>query len=455
MIPPLQPTRILLDLSHTYFENYRTGIQRVVRSLQLEFPKIAAELGFDFAVIVLVENEFVFVDGLETNNVGLVPKVEDVLKKLPRWYIVLASCFCSVVRLKIVEKWLLPAPGHLGIFKHIKRFRKVSTNKPKPTEDSKSNRVQFSPSDILLMPDGYWVLMHIWDAVARAKMQGAKVSVVVYDLICITHPHFFGAGAKECFTKYLQALNQHVDMAVAISKTVERELCTKLSQLATDDQKPPQCKSFRLGVTIENPEGEIRASVQALFDHKEKPYLMVSTFEPRKNHTFVLDSFDIRWKESPSQKLLFVGALGWMSEETIERIQTHKLYGSQLLMINDASDAEVQFCYENCVAAIYPSIVEGFGLPIIEALRNGKTIFASDTPIHREVGKQHCQYFDLSEPSSLVVAMESWERGGYASPSPALNQLVVSWNDSSRQLAKTILELQEHLNSGNIFNRVA
>ena len=458
-IPKPARTRILLDLSHTHFSNYRTGIQRVVRSLHTELPNIAGELGFDFAAVVLVNNEFVYLNESEVHTEVHTsepqPKLDDVLKSCPNWYKVSARAVCSVVPLKILKRWFLPEPGHQGIFKHVRKLRKAIFKFKAPANDGKDQRVQFGPDDILVMPDGYWVMMHIWDAVARARAQGVKVSVVVYDLICITHPQFFGPGAKECFTKYLRAINEHADMAVAISRTVECQLRSKLAHLATDDQRPPECKSFRLGVTIENSEGEVRESIAALFEHKEKPYLMVSTFEPRKNHQFLLDSFDLFWNRSPSRKLLLVGAMGWMSDETIQRIQTHPRFGTQLLMVNDASDAEVQFCYENCRAAIYPSIVEGFGLPIIEALRNGKTIFASNTAIHREVGRQYCEYFDLSEQNSLVSAMESWERAGCPSPVPPIHQLLVSWNDSSRQLAESILCLSDQFRYRNLSNRAA
>jgi len=437
-------TRILLDLSHTYFSHYRTGIQRVVRSLLAEIPRVTDELGIEFAAIVLKDNEFVYVDSLERDEtVAPSAPLLDVLEKCPKWYRPMATTACSIVRSNVLKRWLLPEPGHQGIFKHVRKFQKANSTPEKATSNLNPIRVEFTPNDFIVMPDGYWVMMHIWEAVARAKSQGARVGVVVHDLICFTHPHFFGPGAKECFTKYLRALNEHADMAIATTQTVEKQLRGTLAQLATDLRRPPECKHFRLGVTIENPEGEVRDSISTLFVGKEKPYLMVSTFEPRKNHKFVLDSFDMFWKRYPTRKLLFVGAVGWMSDAMLQRIKGHPRFSSQLLMVNDASDAEVQHCYENCAAAIYPSFVEGFGLPIIEALRNRKTVFASNTPVHREVGKQFCEYVDLSDENSLVASMESWERSGRPSPSPPMEQFLKSWNESARQLVYCVLDFAE------------
>ena len=84
-IPKPARTRILLDLSHTHFSNYRTGIQRVVRSLHTELPNIARELGIDFAAVVLVNNEFVYLNESEVHTIEPESTLDDVLKSCPNW----------------------------------------------------------------------------------------------------------------------------------------------------------------------------------------------------------------------------------------------------------------------------------------------------------------------------------------------------------------------------------
>lgn len=434
--------RILLDLSHTYFAHHRTGIQRVVRNLWKELPALCRDESYDFAAIVLQDQKFVYVDGLESEQAPVTGKTFDVLKLAPSWYVILAKAICFCIPLATLRRWLLPKPGHLGILRHVTRFRTAKKTENEPRSDI--HDVVFHEHDIIIMPDGYWIMMHIWDAVADAKKQGARVAVVVYDLICITHPQFFGPNASECFTEYLKALNSFADMVVAISDTIKHQLKHKLRELADIQRQTqiPTCESFRLGVTLDSPHGTVREDTKKLFDLDDKPYLMVATFEPRKNHSFVLDSFDSAWDAQADRRLLLVGAAGWMCDNLLERIRNHPRFGTHLFMINDASDAEVQYCYENCKAAIFPSFVEGFGLPIIEALRNGKTMFASDTPIHREVGQDKCRYLDLSNAASLNEAINAWEGAACPTQNVDQNSLTITWNDSVKQLLRHVCELK-------------
>jgi glycosyltransferase involved in cell wall biosynthesis len=93
----------------------------------------------------------------------------------------------------------------------------------------------------------------------------------------------------------------------------------------------------------------------------------------------------------------------------MQRISQHPLLNQRLFLFSDLSDAELQHCYRGARGVIFPSVVEGFGLPIVESLWFGKRTFVSDTPIHREVGEEDCCYFDLEDPHSLVSEIVRWE----------------------------------------------
>jgi glycosyltransferase involved in cell wall biosynthesis len=76
-------------------------------------------------------------------------------------------------------------------------------------------------------------------------------------------------------------------------------------------------------------------------------------------------------------------------------------------MNNLASDADIGFGYQNAKSVIMASHTEGFGLPIVEALALGQTVLASDTPIHREVGRDQIHYFAIDATvDSLIDAIQ-------------------------------------------------
>jgi len=133
--------------------------------------------------------------------------------------------------------------------------------------------------------------------------------------------------------------------------------------------------------------------------------------------------------------LLFVGKIGWMVDDLIDRIVNHTQFGSNLLMVNDANDDEVVYCYTHAKAFLFPSIIEGFGLPIIESLANGLPVLASDTPIHREVGREEAIYFDITNPTSLYYLIQGIEQSGNILKIPTQSsKYITSWEESTLQL---------------------
>jgi alpha-1,2-rhamnosyltransferase len=161
---------------------------------------------------------------------------------------------------------------------------------------------------------------------------------------------------------------------------------------------------------------------------------MVATFEPRKNHDYLIDAFEVLWQSNPLQKLCLIGRVGWLCDDLLKRLENHPRRNRELFVFHDVTDVELQFCYQASRGVIFPSIVEGFGLPIVESLWHGKKTFASDTLIHREVGKGDCAYFALENPLSLVEEILEWENQlQLGSPSLPVRQ-PIDWKESCQRL---------------------
>jgi alpha-1,2-rhamnosyltransferase len=109
----------------------------------------------------------------------------------------------------------------------------------------------------------------------------------------------------------------------------------------------------------------------------------------------------------------------------------------------------LHYAYERCSGVLLPSIVEGFGLPIVESLWHGRTTFASDTPIHREVGGKHCEYFRLHDAEDLADRIMNWElvRRDQTPESHGILRSErfkpTTWNQSASQLTDIVLDAWE------------
>lgn len=420
-----QPQRLFIDCSHTLPSGLNTGVQRVVRNV----CNHAKDIIPNSINVVSESGEFRAVD-MEEGNQALedIQAVQrDVLAAMPNWYKKSAEVVCKTIPISQLRRWFLPKPGHQGIFKLPLKLMAKQKSRPRLAAAETPKK-----GDVLLIPDAYWAYEEIWPIVDAAKQRGAFIVSVVYDLIPMTHPHFVAPGADVSFQGYLGKIAKYSNLIVAISDTVRDEVAAKVAELWPGENVCQDFRSFELGAQFKHQDGFIRSDITHAFD-ENAPYLMVGTIDPRKNHGYLLEAFEQIWQEQPELKLCFIGSISSKGDKIIERIWSHPRYGSQLLALHNVSDAELNYAYEHARAVCFPSIVEGFGLPIVEAQWYGREVFASDTKIHREVGKDGVHYCDLQSPQDLARQVLAWENQGC----PASLQREIkpkTWQESTEQL---------------------
>ncbi|MBV0932306.1 glycosyltransferase family 4 protein [Marinobacterium weihaiense] len=302
--------------------------------------------------------------------------------------------------------WLLLKPARAAV-------RLVRRPAAQPSS-SDIDRVQ--RGDVLLLLDSTWY-SNIWPSVEAAKAQGASVTAVIYDLIPITHSQFCDDFLAKVFKGWFHDSVAYVDRYIGISQTVQRDLESFMNrELGTQALRDKQFDYFLLGGDIAErtvtATVDMRPELQRAFDGGSC-YLIVSTVEPRKNHVFLLDTFENLWRDSAQDvRLIIVGRPGWKVDALLERIRCHPELGRRLYYFSDLDDREVGYSYDNAKALVFPSIVEGFGLPILESLNRGLPVLASDTPVHREVGGEQVGYFSLDDHKSLLRWIETFEAEG-------------------------------------------
>ncbi|MCA9132460.1 MAG: glycosyltransferase family 4 protein, partial [Planctomycetales bacterium] len=259
---------------------------------------------------------------------------------------------------------------------------------------------------------------------------------VLYDLIPLTHPDFVGVKRRDAFLDYLKKAATHSDLLLAISHTVRDQVASYLPTLAgPHDRFCQDIRAFPLGAELQTATGPVREEVRRLFDAPQAPYLMVATFDPRKNHRDVLDAFDLLWDQGSELKLCLVGRIGSRCDDILQRVRTHARLGKQLYLFDDLSDCELHHGYAGARGVIFPSVVEGFGLPIVESLWYGRKTFVSDTPIHREVGQGDCCYFQIDVPGSLAAQIRGWETLLSSGQAPSLpTRKPTSWRDCTQHV---------------------
>jgi alpha-1,2-rhamnosyltransferase len=431
-----EPTRILFETTGTFGTRVNTGIQRVVRSLVREARQADRQRALHVVPVVCRNGCF-----YDATNAW-----DRIIRRWDR------GGHTFLQRLRVGLERVSPSAARLYDSART-RLRKLLYPKSMVRAASRlywqavGHRVTFNERDVLLLLDASWD-RPIWPAVRDARRRGCRVGAVMYDLLPVEYPQFFKGPFSDVFTDWLDNLIDHSEFMLSISESVRASL-----EAYVCSSRPPgvaarkRFQSFRLGADVPRSSSlaDVRPALRRLFgeDRGQAPYLAVGTIEPRKNHQYLLDAFELLWRRCPAAQLCIVGGVGWECRDVLDRMANHPQAQNSLFVFHDLSDNELAFCYERAKALVAPSIAEGFGLPIVEAIGYGLPAIASDIPVHREVGGHNCRYFDLRSPESLAKLLGDVERRGTPLSLPhGRKDQVITWSVSFRDLMATILQIQ-------------
>jgi len=142
----------------------------------------------------------------------------------------------------------------------------------------------------------------------------------------------------------------------------------------------------------------------------EQFWLTVGTLEPRKNLRRLLSAFSIVMKNTEvPYPLVLAGGEGWLEDDLKEFIQKLNLIDN-VKLLGYVSDEELSWLYSNCFGFIYPSLYEGFGLPVLEAMGMGAAVITSNTTSLPEVGGSAVHYVNPFKELEIVEALEKVAR---------------------------------------------
>lgn len=158
--------------------------------------------------------------------------------------------------------------------------------------------------------------------------------------------------------------------------------------------------------SFSNFQEEVRFYDEKLNSSHLEYIIMVSTLEPRKNHLNLIDAWNVlRQLKYTNLKLILVGSLGWGNDAIVERIKVFQNRGL-LFHLSGVPVCSLKKLYHSAAAVICPSIAEGFDLSGIEAMFSGGIVIASDIPVHREIYKDGCLYFNPHAATDIVTKIQ-------------------------------------------------
>jgi alpha-1,3-rhamnosyl/mannosyltransferase len=132
----------------------------------------------------------------------------------------------------------------------------------------------------------------------------------------------------------------------------------------------------------------------------ERPYVLVTgTLEPRKNVPRAIEAFASLPPElRDAHELVLVGARGWSADETFASVAAHS---GRVRTLGFVPDDDLRCLYRQATVFLYPSLYEGFGLPVLEAMLAGVPVLTSNVSSLPEVGGDAVAYADPLDVASI------------------------------------------------------
>ena len=212
--------------------------------------------------------------------------------------------------------------------------------------------------------------------------------ITIHDVAFIVNPKWYGFKFRLLYTKLIPLLAKRSKHILTVSDFSRQSICD------TFGIKSNKVSFFHLGINKEMYEYGEKSLIRS------KPFILsVSSVDPRKNFSALSSAYNLmRLKED--YDLVVVGNL-------------YKHFGyldldPNIIFVQGVSDKDLVRYYKEASLFVYPSIYEGFGLPIIESLANGTRVACSNIPIFKEtVGEFNVAFFDPSNPAEIAQVLDT------------------------------------------------
>ncbi|MBR0644698.1 glycosyltransferase [Plastoroseomonas hellenica] len=312
-------------------------------------------------------------------------------------------------------------------------------------EEIRFEAVLHSTGQALLSRPILFIPEVVLDDTAQARVKWAKdrnlaTAAILYDVLPLSNPQLVSASVLEAFPAYAQALTE-CEALCAISSFSLSEFHQYFAPTAEDGAAQREAVwlpgQFSDYPRVQDPEPQATTF----------QILCVSTIEPRKNHRTLLEAFQRLIQHQPGLplRLVLVGNRYGGAEDLTRWIEGAIAKTEQIVWHGNIPDMALAELYQNSAFTVYPSLVEGFGLPILESLWMGKPCLCHNRGVMAELAAGGgCMMVDMADADQLAEAL------GKMITTPSLRRSlsdqarrrqISTWQDYANALADRLLAI--------------
>ncbi len=230
--------------------------------------------------------------------------------------------------------------------------------------------------------------------------RGRPLVVTVHDTVPWTHPDTLTIRGARWHQRAIAGAAQRASALVVPTGAVSAEL-SRYTQ--------PQCRVHIVGegvsAALAHPEKEAADAIAQRLDLPPRYLLTIGTLEPRKGVEVLLEA--LTRPQAPRLPLLMVGPRGWGDVDPMRIADGVGLDRARLRVLGRISDAELAIVLHRAAALVMPSLAEGFGLPLLEAMAAGVPVVHTDVPALMEVAAGAGITVRRQDPTALAYGMRT------------------------------------------------
>ncbi len=221
-------------------------------------------------------------------------------------------------------------------------------------------------------------------------------ATVIHDLTYLYFPELVEEKNLAHLRRVVPRSIQQADFIITVSNSVKAEL---VQEFSLDPKKcivtpiPPEAS-----YSIPN-----HNDIHTKYSLKTKKYIFfIGNLEPRKNLTVLIRAYlQLPKKLRREYGLVLAGGKGWKSEATQKALDDALAQGENIQHVGYIDQADSPAFFQKASLFAMPSLYEGFGMPVLEALAGGTPVVASDIPVLRETAGDAALYADPTDPSDF------------------------------------------------------
>lgn len=359
--PPTGPPRLILDVSdlvyHLAGHATLSGIQRVQACVLATLDEMVGPNGWMACVFAPRRSEWVEVEPME-----------------------LASLLAVALE-----------AGHSDAVARRSSFFGTLSTRPKAS---------MPPGSTLANLGSSWLLEGYSTAVALLKKKrGVAFRPFVHDLIPLVLPELSDRRTREAFAQWVAELASLADGCFVNSQATKIDL-VRIAAKEGAPLSPDRIEVVRLD-----------AHFGGAADHEPAPddgfALVVSTFERRKNHRLLFEAWSllVRAHGDAVPTLICVGRVTDDTDAILADLCGRPELAGRVQIRHDVADSELDRLYVSCRFTVYPSMYEGWGLPVSEALSHGRVPVVARNSALVEAGAELALFFDTGSAEALAAAV--------------------------------------------------